>query len=1107
MTRLEKFFFSTKTMTVLLLIFAFSMAIATFVESETDTATAKSLIYDAKWFELLMLWLILIFVANIQKFSLFKREKWPILVFHLAFIVMFIGGAITRYISFEGQMPIREGETTNEIISDKTYFKLDIGDENRALRYDQNPYQLSYFNARDTKWPFKRTFKQDYKFGDKIISLKTLDYIPMAKDSVQQINSGKKMIEIVTMGQNGRENNYLTEGEIKEIGGTMMSFNNPIEGSVQLFEHQGKLWINTPFEGQFMSMAGQEKGVVTDSVLLAQQTGILGVNQPQELNFRTLYTIRNSNFIIAKKPFKGKIVYYKGDRTNPMDKNLSAKILVELSSGNEKDTLLITGGKGITGYSKNIKLNGLNISIGFGSKIINAPFSIRCDDFIMDKYPGSNNPSSYESEITVIDKGVETAHHIYMNNVMDYKGYRFFQASYFPDESGTILSVNQDWWGTNITYLGYFLLFSGMFVTLFWKGTHFWKLNKKLKKMHRKSVILIPFLLAFGLGNAQDSISAPNSQIQGEHAPEAINPTAQFAQPGELGDHPVIDVKHADKFGHLMVQDFQGRIKPMDTHVLDLLRKIYKKDKISDKENNRIINAEQWFLSMQIDPAIWVRQPIIKVGSKGGDALMQQTKADKYGYTTYENLIDLRTGKYLFEEQYNEVFSKRQAEQSNYDKEVISLTERFNIFNNIVMGYYTKIIPVKNDLSETWTSWVYSTDESPMEIDKTAYEFITAYFNSLKEGIKTGNWSKADEKLAAINAYQHQWGKNVIPSKTKIDLEVMYNKANLFLWLMIAYSMLGVLLVVFAFIEVFTDSKKVFGKIIHTLTKILIGLMVLTLGIHLIGLGVRWYLSGHAPWSSGYEAIVFISAVGVASGLILYKNRNAFIPAAGALVAMIMMGFAHGGSMLDPQITPLEPVLKSYWLMVHVGIITSSYGFFGLSAVIAVISLIMISVKPTIKIKHSIKELTIVNEMAAEIGIFTLTVGTFLGGMWANESWGRYWSWDPKETWAFISVMFYAVVLHFRIVPGLRGRLAFNLASMWAIWSVIFTYFGVNYYLVGLHSYAAGDPIPVPVWIYITAAAMTILSLVAYFRNKKFNPKVNKNQKKNQKGIIDEDTD
>ena len=429
-------------------------------------------------------------------------------------------------------------------------------------------------------------------------------------------------------------------------------------------------------------------------------------------------------------------------------------------------------------------------------------------------------------------------------------------------------------------------------------------------------------------------------------------------------------------------------------------------------------------------------------------------------------------------------FSKRKADQSNYDKAVIEVTERFNIFSNIAFGYYTQVIPVKNDPAQTWTSWIYSSQENPVEINQVAYALLTDYFNVVKEGLKTGNWNNANKGIEAMSEFQQLWGKGIIPTSTKINLEILYNHLNIFLWLMIAYSFLGTIMIILGFAEVFTSESK-YSQIINVLAKIFLGIMVVALTVQAIALGVRWYLSGHAPWSNGYEAIIFISGIGVLAGLLLYKNRNAFIPAAGALVAMIMMGFAHGGSMLDPQITPLGPVLKSYWLIVHVGIITSSYGFFGLSAVLSIISLILISAKSTKKIQRSIKELTIVNEMALTVGIFALTVGTFLGGMWANESWGRYWSWDPKETWALISVIFYAVVLHLRLVPGLRGKLTFNIASLWAIWSIIFTYFGVNYYLSGLHSYAAGDPMPIPSWIYITAMGMIILTLVAYFRNKK----------------------
>src|SRR5690606_19489833 len=143
----------------------------------------------------------------------------------------------------------------------------------------------------------------------------------------------------------------------------------------------------------------------------------------------------------------------------------------------------------------------------------------------------------------------------------------------------------------------------------------------------------------------------------------------------------------------------------------------------------------------------------------------------------------------------------RQADQSNYDKEVIEVTERFNIFNNIVYGYYTKIIPVKNDLAQTWRSWIYTSEESPVEIDTTAYAFITNYFNGLKSGLQTGNWDKAEQGLNDISEFQHEWGKNVIPADSKVNLEVIYNKLNVFFWLMIVYSFLGILMVLLGFAE------------------------------------------------------------------------------------------------------------------------------------------------------------------------------------------------------------------------------------------------------------------------------------------------------------------
>nr|WP_317038969.1 cytochrome c biogenesis protein CcsA [Vaginella massiliensis] len=1073
-------------MAVLLLVYAIAMAIATFVENDYDTMTAKALIYEAKWFEILMVWLIVLFIANIKRYDLWSFKKLPVFVFHIAFLFIFIGGAVTRYISFEGQMPIAEGETTNEIISDKSYFKLIIDDEEQRLAYDNHEYQVTYFDRKDsTSALFYRHFEGKYQFKDKLVKLKTFDYIPHALDTIVKTNSGERILELVTVGQNGRQSVFIRSGEIKSVNGLLVTFNRPMEGSIQIREDaNGQMWIKSPFEGEYVAMQGQQMGMITDEEKFKAGAGKLSFNTEEPFRLRSLYAIQDIQFVAPLPPFTGKVQYSQGSKFKQDEKDLPGAIFAEVSVGDKKDTVVIVGGRGQTNYTADTTLDGLNISLGYGSKAVKIPFSIRLDDFILERYPGSTNPSSFESKITVIDDGKETPEHIYMNNVMDHKGYRFFQASYFPNEQGTILSVNQDWWGTNITYLGYFLLFTSMFVTLFWKGTRFWQLNALLKSLHQKKTnVLIPLFLISSLTFAQTTDNQQHIHAQEEsatvHTPEQVQSFAkEMDNPQELVSKIKIPKAHAERFGHLMIQDYEGRIKPINTQSLDILRKIYKKDKYHG------LSSDQWFIAIQLDPAYWANAPIIKVNNSGGPELKRLTKANDEGYTSLMNLIDPKTTRYVLDEQYNKSFSKKPAERSKFDNEVINVTERFNILDNTAKGYQLKIIPVQNDPSERWTSWIYQGKENPVEIDTMALGLISVYFNMVSKGIESGDWRPADNAINYIEDYQHKWGKNVIPSAKKIEVEVMYNKANIFFWIMIAYTFIGGALVILAFVQLFRESK-----FLKYLTNFFILLTIIVFAIQAIGLGVRWYLTGHAPWSNGYEAIVFISWVGVLSGLILHKNRNAFIPATGAMVAVIMMGFAHGGSMLDPQITPLVPVLKSYWLIIHVAIIVSSYGFFGLSAVLSVFSLIMMLFKSNEKIKISLKEMAYVNEISLTIGIFLLTVGTFLGGMWANESWGRYWSWDPKETWAFISVIVYAFVLHMRLVPGLRGLWTYNIAAMWSIWTVIMTYFGVNYYLSGLHSYAAGDPIPIPLWVYLTALGMLLLSVASRIGYKKSHQK------------------
>lgn len=1063
-------------MAVLLLVYAFAMAYATFLENDYGTPTAKALIYEAWWFELIMLMLILNFIGNIGRYRLWKREKWPILVFHLAFVLIFIGGAITRYISFEGIMHIREGETSNEIVTDKNFLKIQIEEKGDVLNYQDIPYLMS---------PLHKDLQATYDFHGKEVKVIAKEYVQRKKDSLLADPNGAEYLHLVSTGQTGRQNIFIKPGETKSINGTLVTFNRPIEGAVEFKNENGKLFIKTPVDASYMTMA-------------TQATGNTKKDEFQPLALRSLYSINELKLVVPEGLKKGKLMAIEGDRKK--DQNVPDMLTVEIQGPKTKQLVDLSVEKGNPNAYKQVTMDGLNIMIGFGPKIYNTPFSLKLDDFVMETYPGSSSPSAYESHIKIIDEGKQTPFKIYMNHVLNHKGYRFFQSSFDPDRMGTVLSVNHDFWGTLISYIGYTFLFGGMFFMFFWKGTHFWKLNKMLKDANKKRVVtVLLLLLSFGL-NAQkiethgtSDGSREHIHVEGENhnhaqASETVKP--QGAQPftnmkvvsaDEIIARNKISAEHADKFGYLLVQNFEGRIVPINTEALDILRKLYKKDEFKGTDG-KSLTANQWFLSVNIDTPSWTMVPMIKVGTKGGDELKNKTKADDEGYTSLMNLFPADANgnlRYILESDYNTAFRKKPADQTNYDKEVIAVNERVQIFNEFFSGQFMRIVPVKNDPNHTWHSWL----DQKMEPDVESQEVMGPYFAEVLQAQQSGNWSKADAQLKKLSDYQQKWGKAVVPAKSKVDLEVFMNKVNINFKLLIFYTIIGGLLLILGFVELF-KSNKVLNKAI----KVIIVIGIVGYVFHFLGLIARWYISGHAPWSNGYEAIIFISWVGISAGLLLYRNSNALIPAAGFMVAVIMMGFAHGGSALDPQITPLVPVLKSYWLIVHVAIITSSYGFFALSMIIAVISLVfyIISNKETYKIHHdtTLKELAIVSEMSLTIGLFALTVGNFLGGIWANESWGRYWSWDPKETWAFISIMVYAFVLHMRLVPGLRSRWAFHVATMFAFCSMVMTYFGVNYYLSGLHSYAAGDPVPVPAWVYIGLGTMLALAVVSYVKFK-----------------------
>ncbi|MFY4861108.1 cytochrome c biogenesis protein, partial [Aliarcobacter butzleri] len=432
-------------------------------------------------------------------------------------------------------------------------------------------------------------------------------------------------------------------------------------------------------------------------------------------------------------------------------------------------------------------------------------------------------------------------------------------------------------------------------------------------------------------------------------------------------------------------------------------------------------------------------------------------------------------GTYLLAQEAEKALLTKPIERGTYEKDVIKTDEKLNIIYSVFNGTLFNIYPkVKdsNNLNDDNYKW-YSPLEAIETFEGENQFAIDSITRGLINSIIENKWEDANNFIDMIALYQDKIGSDVKPSKSKIDAEIMFNKIDIFFKLTIAYMILGLVMLVVAFIIIFkpefkpTKTTKIFFIILATL-----------FALHTFGMGYRWVLSGHAPWSNIYETLVYISWSAVFASVIFFR-KSLLALSAGVIIAGIFMFTAHLTD-VDPQITTLVPVLKSYWLTIHVSILTASYGFFGLSAILGFLTLIMFifrDKKP--HLNDIIKHVSAINEISLIIGLAAITVGNFLGGVWANESWGRYWGWDPKETWAYVSIVVYALVLHLRFIKSLNTPFVLATASLLAFSSILMTYLGVNFYLSGMHSYATGDPVPIPTWAYMTFALVVITIILA----------------------------
>lgn len=1035
-SKILDFFISMKMMASMILLFAISIATATFIENDFGTTASKAVVYNTTWFETIMFLLLINLIGNIYRYRLYKLKKWSVFMFHFAFILMVIGAGITRYISYEGIMHIREGKQSSLLQTDKAYLQIKVDDGVQQYTYDKKQLINPLYN---------KPFDHNFEFKGKDVGVEIIGVYASGEYFVEEDANGVTLLELVTTDGKGRLTRFLEKGSSLSLGTLPVSYNadNNTKTALNINDSDSGLVFRIPFTVSYMSMDDRSTGQLeADKVHLFKQ--------------RHLYTIGGVKLVLKQIHAKAKVMARTGNEEIPTD-----ILKIEIRVDDLKQEFFIEGGKGFVSAPYTTELDGFNFSIGYGAKYLQLPFSIALVDFQLDRYPGSNSPASYASEVILIDdrNNVKEEHRIYMNNILDYDGFRFFQSSYDKDERGTILSVNHDNLGTMVTYLGYLLMGIGMFFTLFVKGTRYERLGKILKDIKAKAGLIIIGVSVASIGFAQDN----------EHNHE-LDEIEKYAFQ--------IDFDHAEAFGKILVQDHGGRIKPLNSSASEILRKLTRKESFEG------LTASQVYLSIMVYPEYWQTVPMIKVSH---DALKKELGIEGK-YTSFLNVFDDQF-RYKLGEKLEEVNRKKQVDRSKYDKDLLAVDERVNINYMLYTGSMLKIFPDSADINNKWYSHI--ADPFPFRGEDSLFvrSIIGMYITAVESATHSGDWSEANKVLEYISIYQNRFGKDVIPSEGKIKMEVFYNGAQIFKRLFQFYGLISFILLIVLFVNVFKDKK---GK--GWLTK---GLQALIFGgfiVHAIGLAIRWYISGHAPWSNAYESMIFIAWTTVLAGIIYSRKSPISLAVTGILASLILM-VAHLNWM-DPEITNLVPVLNSYWLMIHVAIITSSYGFLGLSALLGFLNLMLMitkNAKNELRVKNTLKELTTINEMTVQVGLFLLTIGTFLGGVWANESWGRYWGWDAKETWALVTVLVYVFVAHMRFIKGLKSQYAYNVATMVAYLSVLMTYFGVNYYLSGLHSYAAGDPFPVPTFVYYILAIMLTIILLARYRVKKIKPReVNK---------------
>lgn len=997
---------SLSTMAFLFLVLAFSMAIATFIETGYGTPAARVLVYNAWWFELIWLLLAINLVDNMWKFKQYKAKSFTMFMFHISFMVIIIGAAITRYISFEGTMHIREGRTSDYILSNHNYFYAAADDDELELNVEFSEIT-------------PRRLKGSLNVNNRKIRIRSVGYITNAVRTPVPSDQGEPVVDFVISapGGHGMQSFILEKGQHLNYPGFSVGFESSYPVDNHLFVYNGQLILIA-------------SDTISQTAMGAQESIRIHPGDTITLQRMFIYNIGDIRFLIRN--FYEKAIFTA--TKNTQEKTGENAVLVKLSDGNNEKVVPVFGHPGYVPDTVSVQWNGQKIEMAYGAEKIFLPFALHLREFQLDRYPGSDSPSSYASEVTLIDeeKNIKRDLRIYMNNTLTYRGYKFFQSSYDQDEQGTVLSVNHDFWGTWITYFGYLLLTLGMILSLINPNSHFRNLARRLKKLSvSKATATILMVLLFYNG---------------------------WSQPGSAAQKPAIDKQISSEFSKLWVHSPDGRIKPVGTLASEVVRKLSRKQNLYGKSPDEVV------LSMMVYPEMWQRLPILKISNK--------TLAATLGANgSYISLVDLfdEQGQYRIIEEVRAAYNKAPALRNRVEKEYLYLDEKVNISFMISRDNLLALFPV-SDPTKPWLK----PGSRDMGLTGGDSLFVASGIDVFKQFVAENKKADALQVIAAVSVFQEKYGSDLLPSASKNKAEIFYNRVNPFERAYPWYLAFGFLLLFILFINIF--RAKPLPLWLKYSFYCLIGVLF---ALHTIGLILRWYIAGHAPWSNGYESVVYVAWAAMLAGF-LFGRKYPMVVGIAAFLTGISLFVAHLNWM-NPEITPLVPVLKSYWLIIHVAVITASYGFIGLSAFIGILVMILIiirNIENGKKVTLIIDQLTTISEMSVTVGLYFLTMGTFFGAIWANESWGRYWGWDPKETWSLITMVVYSFIVHIRLIPSLKGVYNYNLAAIIGFLSVLMTYFGVNYYLTGLHSYGSVSSSGIHPALPVT---LVVLAVVVFF--------------------------